>query len=218
MTFVHCFLHSYMYICVVIILRWCWIRQSLVGGRSLPGFQPFWNNIGHLLLECSYLSVFPVNTVPKVIDFPIYNTKCSGENEILRGIFGVVFRFHYISCYISEIWITFWTVNRVGCRLHHPLSPSPSSFLPSPSHPPPLPSPHTAKISCLLMLRLLCLHFSPIYVTLSLLLFRHIQLCVSLSIFLLNICLAGCHTLYLSVYTQVLIFSFCIPVLCLCFY
>ena len=32
-------------------------------------------------------------TVPKVIDFPRYNTKWSGENEILRGIFQVVSRF-----------------------------------------------------------------------------------------------------------------------------
>ena len=41
-------------------------------------------------------------TVPKVIDFPRYeyNTKCSGENEILRGIFRVVSRFplHFMSC------------------------------------------------------------------------------------------------------------------------
>ena len=32
-------------------------------------------------------------TVPKVIDFPRHNTKCSGENEIPRGIVRVVFRF-----------------------------------------------------------------------------------------------------------------------------
>ena len=49
-------------------------------------------------------------TVPKEIDFPRYSTKCSGENEILRGIFRVAPRFLYISCYISEIWITFCTV------------------------------------------------------------------------------------------------------------
>ena len=29
-------------------------------------------------------------TVPKEIDFPRYNIKCSGENVILRGIFHVV--------------------------------------------------------------------------------------------------------------------------------
>ena len=36
--------------------------------------------------------------VPKVIDFPRYNTKCRGENEILRGIFRVVscFPLHFI--------------------------------------------------------------------------------------------------------------------------
>ena len=31
-------------------------------------------------------------TVPKVINFPRYNTKCSGENEILIGIFLVISR------------------------------------------------------------------------------------------------------------------------------
>ena len=31
-----------------------------------------------------------VYTVPKVIDFSRYNTKCSSENEILSGIFRVV--------------------------------------------------------------------------------------------------------------------------------
>ena len=37
-------------------------------------------------------------TVPKVINFPRYNTKCSGENEILRGIFRVLYRFsqHFV--------------------------------------------------------------------------------------------------------------------------
>ena len=29
-------------------------------------------------------------TVPKEIDFPQYNMKCSGENVLLRGIFHVV--------------------------------------------------------------------------------------------------------------------------------
>ena len=48
--------------------------------------------------------------VQKEIYFPRYNMKCSGENEILQGIFCVVSPFpQYISCYISEIWITFWT-------------------------------------------------------------------------------------------------------------
>ena len=37
-------------------------------------------------------------TVPKVIDFPRYNMKCSGENEILRGICPVVsgFPLHFL--------------------------------------------------------------------------------------------------------------------------
>ena len=53
-----------------------------------------------------------VFTVPKVIDIPRYNMKCSEENEILRGILRVVSRFplQYISCYIAEIRITFRTV------------------------------------------------------------------------------------------------------------
>ena len=29
---------------------------------------------------------FQLHTVPKEIDFPLYNMKCSGENKILRGI------------------------------------------------------------------------------------------------------------------------------------
>ena len=32
-------------------------------------------------------------TIPMEIDFPRYNTKCSGENKILRGIFSVLFDF-----------------------------------------------------------------------------------------------------------------------------
>ena len=65
-------------------------------------------------------------TVPKEIDFPRYNMKCSGENVLLRGIFPVLSRFplHFLLyrgnldyfsesvprfpffC-IAEIWITF---------------------------------------------------------------------------------------------------------------
>ena len=36
---------------------------------------------------------FPLYTAPKVIDFPRYSMKCSEENEILHGIFHVVFRY-----------------------------------------------------------------------------------------------------------------------------
>ena len=32
-------------------------------------------------------------TVPNVIGFPRYNKKCSGENELLRGLFHAVSRF-----------------------------------------------------------------------------------------------------------------------------
>ena len=37
--------------------------------------------------------VVQLYTVPKVIDFPRYNMKCSGVNQILRGIFHGVSRF-----------------------------------------------------------------------------------------------------------------------------
>ena len=39
------------------------------------------------------VSSIPLYTVPKKIDFPRYNMKCSGENAILRGIF------HVVSCF-----------------------------------------------------------------------------------------------------------------------
>ena len=39
-----------------------------------------------------------VYTVPKIIDFPRYNMKCSGENVILRGIVHVAsgFPLHFM--------------------------------------------------------------------------------------------------------------------------
>ena len=40
-------------------------------------------------------------TVPNLIDFPRYNTKCRGENEILRGIFRAVSRFSSTFSFIS---------------------------------------------------------------------------------------------------------------------
>ena len=49
-------------------------------------------------------------TVLKVIEFPRYNMKCSGGNDILHGIFCVVSRFLYISCITTEILVTVWTV------------------------------------------------------------------------------------------------------------
>ena len=60
----------------------------------------------------AYYTVSMGHTVPKLIDFPRYNMKCSGENEKLCGIFHVVSRFPlYISCYFAEIMITFWKVH-----------------------------------------------------------------------------------------------------------
>ena len=49
-------------------------------------------------------------TVPKEIDFPQHNIKCSGENVTLHGIFHLRSCFPLLSCYIAEIWITFRTV------------------------------------------------------------------------------------------------------------
>ena len=62
-----------------------------------------------LLIKCLFSAgLYPV---PKVIHFPRYNMKCSGENLILRGIVHVVsIVFLIISCYIAEIWIAFLTV------------------------------------------------------------------------------------------------------------
>ena len=51
-------------------------------------------------------------TILKVIDFPRHK-KCSRKNEILCVICCAVFRFLYISCYISEILFTFLTVFKV---------------------------------------------------------------------------------------------------------
>ena len=47
------------------------------------------------------------HTVPKVIDIPQYNMKCSGDNVILHGIFHVVsgFPLHFMYSNIAEIWI-----------------------------------------------------------------------------------------------------------------
>ena len=44
-------------------------------------------------LFSSEIDLLNYYTVPKVIDFPRYNMKCSGENVILRGIF------HVVSCF-----------------------------------------------------------------------------------------------------------------------
>ena len=57
--------------------------------------------------------IFISNTVPKVINFPRYNMKCSGDNVILYNpeYFMKYQVFLYISCYIVEIWIVFLTGN-----------------------------------------------------------------------------------------------------------
>ena len=62
-------------------------------------------------------------TVPKVIDFPIYKTKSSGENEILCGILRVVSRFflHFVLylgnlSYFSDSVIPHPNFTWSGCR------------------------------------------------------------------------------------------------------
>ena len=53
-------------------------------------------------------------TVPKEIHFPPYNMKCSGEKVILYAEYFMKYNvFHYMSCYIADIWITFRTVYSV---------------------------------------------------------------------------------------------------------
>ena len=49
-------------------------------------------------------------TVPKLIDFPQFNMKCSGGNVMLRGRFCAVSGFPLYLCYIAEIWIAFLTM------------------------------------------------------------------------------------------------------------
>ena len=63
-----------------------------------------------------------IYTVPKVIEFPRYNMKCSGENVILGGIVHVVsgFPLQYISCYIAEILIAFLTGYSTVCPYKKP--------------------------------------------------------------------------------------------------
>ena len=65
----------------------------------------------HCRVSATKCIKFSDNTVPKEINFPQYNMKCSGKNVILRGIFHVVhIMFSMFSCYIAEIGIIFRTV------------------------------------------------------------------------------------------------------------
>ena len=66
--------------------------------RTLSWLQPFSNVLGSQFTNRSGMF-----TVPKVIDFPRYNTNCSGENEILREIFRVVSHFPlYVVIYLGN--------------------------------------------------------------------------------------------------------------------
>ena len=57
--------------------------------KEVPELDPMYENFEHF----QYL-----NPVPKIIDFPRYNMKCSGESGTLRGIFRVISRFplHFV--------------------------------------------------------------------------------------------------------------------------
>ena len=74
--------------------------RPLIGLSGLPSNQ-FITNDGQACRCLSRVTTthHPQHTVPKVIVFPRYNTKCGGGNEKLH--------FLYISRYTSEIWITF---------------------------------------------------------------------------------------------------------------
>ena len=64
-----------------------------------------------------------IYTVRKVIDFPRYNTKCIGDNEILRGIFHVVYCFplHFVLYISRKFWLLFgqctYIVQFLSCSL-----------------------------------------------------------------------------------------------------
>ena len=61
------------------------------------------------------VSSIPLYTVPKKIDFPRYNMKCSGENAILRGIFHVVscFPLHFM-LYLGNLEYFSYSVEEVN--------------------------------------------------------------------------------------------------------
>ena len=90
-------------------------------------WQSAWQQLSVICKHVSWCKSNVYHTVPKEIDFPRYTMKCSGENEILRGIFHVVSRFplhfmlyrwsfDYFS--ISEHhWAPIWC--RAGCPTVH---------------------------------------------------------------------------------------------------
>ena len=68
--------------------------RPLIGLSGLPSNQ-FITNDGQACRCLSRVTTthHPQHTVPKVIVFPRYNSKCGGGNEKLRGIFSVVSQF-----------------------------------------------------------------------------------------------------------------------------
>ena len=63
----------------------------------------------HFYSRLSFNTFIPLYTVPKIIDFPPYNMKCSGKTRNYAEYFMLYLVFLYISCYIAGIWITLWT-------------------------------------------------------------------------------------------------------------
>ena len=92
------------------VLYWCClcIIQNTEHVVHVPPFPPL-TFYQYICMHGYRFNLLLLYTVPKVIDFPRYNMKCSGENVILRGIVHVVSGFPLHSCYIAEIWIAFLT-------------------------------------------------------------------------------------------------------------
>ena len=75
---------------------------------------PIYSSIGLQAVKRPTLRETLAYTVPKEINFPRYNMKCSGENIILRGIFHVVscFPLHFmlyrgnLDCFSHSVYIS----------------------------------------------------------------------------------------------------------------
>ena len=112
------YIHIYTVYCILPILYTvCNVYRYICYQLTLGDTQTYWNRFCYLsshnwTLVDLWSSARPVtNTVPKVIDFPRYNTKRSREHEILHGIFREVSRFRlHFALYLGLIWINFLTV------------------------------------------------------------------------------------------------------------
>ena len=81
-------------ICIIYLLRVCWLRRTpLPRGRRWGTDWTRWRGHSGSWLNNRTSSYLSFNITPlNCPDFPIYSTKCGG-NEILRGIFPLVSRF-----------------------------------------------------------------------------------------------------------------------------